>query len=101
MCTTAIDGLCEETVGTGAPSPLYVGPYREVYLRRVEEVAPLMDEVAAVLAGLGHSPGECMGVRLALEEAVVNGLRHGNGGDPAKRVRVRCYLSRRGVLAEV
>jgi serine/threonine-protein kinase RsbW len=101
MSTTAIEALNEETAVVGAPSAGDESPYREVSLRRVEEVAPFMEHVAAALAGLGYTPGDCLGVRLALQEAVVNGLRHGNGGDPAKRVRVRYSLGRKGVLAEV
>jgi serine/threonine-protein kinase RsbW len=40
-------------------------------------------------------------VRLALEEAVVNGLRHGNQGDPSKCVRVLYRVAPEAVLAEV
>jgi serine/threonine-protein kinase RsbW len=40
-------------------------------------------------------------VRLALEEAVVNGLRHGNGGDSSKRVRVRYRVDAETLLVEV
>jgi serine/threonine-protein kinase RsbW len=59
-----------------------------VSLHRAAEVAPLLDKVVATLAALGYPAHDCHGVRLALEEAIVNGLRHGNRGDPAKRVRV-------------
>jgi serine/threonine-protein kinase RsbW len=31
-------------------------------------------------------------VRLALEEALVNGFRHGNKGDTTKSVTVRCHV---------
>jgi serine/threonine-protein kinase RsbW len=79
----------------------FEGPHREVFLRRVEEVMPLLEDVAAALAGLGYTPGDCMGFRVALEEAIVNGLLHGNGGDPAKRVRVRYHVGPEAVVAEV
>jgi prepilin-type N-terminal cleavage/methylation domain-containing protein len=74
---------------------------REVRLHRADEVVPLLEEMAAVLDGMGCTPRDCVGVRLALEEAIVNGLRHGNGGDPAKCVRVRYRLSPAAVVAEV
>jgi serine/threonine-protein kinase RsbW len=64
-------------------------------------VGPLLDALTAALAGLGYSPEDRFGVRLALEEAVVNGLRHGNGGDPGKCVRVRYHVNAEGLLAEV
>jgi serine/threonine-protein kinase RsbW len=76
----------------------YVGG---VSLHRAAEVAPFLDELVAALADLGYSSRDCAGVRLALEEAVVNGLRHGNGGDPARRVRVRYHLRPDALRAEV
>jgi serine/threonine-protein kinase RsbW len=76
----------------------YVG---EVSLRRAAEVAPFLDDLAAALAGLGYSSHDCAGARLALEEAVVNGLRHGNGGDPTKCVRVRYHLGPDALRVEV
>jgi serine/threonine-protein kinase RsbW len=82
-------------------SPDPVLPVREVSLRRSEEVSPLLDDVIAGMAGHGYPPRTCWEWRLALEEAVVNGLRHGNGGDPAKRVRVRYLIGPEAVLAEV
>jgi serine/threonine-protein kinase RsbW len=75
--------------------------YQEANLRRPEEVGPFLDEVTSVLAGLGYSPQDQFGVRLALEEAIVNGLRHGNGGDPRKRVRVGYRVDAEALLAEV
>ena len=75
--------------------------WRDVSLHRTEEVVPLLDEVVATLAALGYSDRDCGGVRLALEEAIVNGLRHGNQGDPAKRVRVGYRAGPNTMLAVV
>jgi serine/threonine-protein kinase RsbW len=83
------------------PSTIFDGTYREVYLRRAEELAPFLEEVAAALAGLGCTPDACRDVRVALHEAVVNGLQHGNQGDPAKRVRVLYRLGPDALVAEV
>jgi serine/threonine-protein kinase RsbW len=77
------------------------GLEQEVSLRHAAEVAPLLQRFAAALDDRGYSPHDCMAVRLALEEAVVNGLRHGNGGDPSKQVRVRYRVTCAAVLAEV
>jgi serine/threonine-protein kinase RsbW len=73
----------------------------EVTLRRAAEVVPFLDALVEALAGLGYSCHDCAGTRLALEEAVVNGLRHGNGGDPARRVCVRYHVRPDALLAEV
>jgi serine/threonine-protein kinase RsbW len=75
--------------------------WRDVSLHRAEEVVPLLDEVVATLAALGYSDRDCGGVRLALEEAIVNGLRHGNRWDPAKRVRVGYRAGPNTMLAVV
>jgi serine/threonine-protein kinase RsbW len=99
MRTTADARSEEPPEGPWAPGA--EGPWIEVSLRRTEEATPLLDEVTATLSGLGCPPRVCMGVRLALEEAVVNGLRHGNRGDPAKRLRVRYRIGPEGVVAEI
>ena len=36
---------------------------------------------------------ECFGVRLALEEAVVNAIKHGNRMEPDKQVFIACELT--------
>jgi serine/threonine-protein kinase RsbW len=70
-------------------------------VRRADEVGAVVGGLAATMAAAGYSERDQFGVRLALEEAVVNGLRHGNGGDPSKEVRVCYAVSPQEVLAEV
>lgn len=36
---------------------------------------------------------DCFGVRLSLEEALVNAIKHGNRMDPAKKVYIACELT--------
>jgi serine/threonine-protein kinase RsbW len=61
----------------------------------------LLDQVEAAMTELGYPPRDVMGLRLALQEAILNALRHGNGGDPAKRAVVRYAVGPEEVLAEV
>src|SRR5262249_2088882 len=75
--------------------------YREANLRRPEEVGPILDTLTAVLAGLGYSPQDQFGGRVALDHAVVNGLRHGNKGHDGRGVGVRCRAQAEGLRAEV
>ncbi len=91
------------TSAMGAPVPgkTEEGIFREVCLRRIEELTPLLDEVVAELTGMGYSPTDCLGARMVLGEAIVNGLQHGNQGDPAKRVRVCYWIDPDTLLAEV
>ena len=100
MCSTG-ERTSERPVSAGPGAPCRGGYAGEVSLRRAAEVVPFLDGLVAALAGLGYPSRDCAAVRLALEEAVVNGLRHGNGGDPTKRVRVRCLLWPDALLAEV
>jgi len=93
------DVRSEQSLGEGAAAPQ--ARWRALSLRRAGEVAPLVEALAAEMAGLGYPQRDCLGVGLAVEEAVVNGLRHGNREDPAKQVRVRYRVSPGAVLAEV
>jgi serine/threonine-protein kinase RsbW len=77
------------------------GAWIEVCLSRSEEVVPVLEMVLAAMAECGFSGREQRDLRLALEEAVVNGLKHGNAGDPSKQVRLRYWVSSREALAEV
>ena len=99
--TAECNMLSEQTALAGLATPGGARSYREVYLRRPEEISPLLDDVMAVLAGFGYPRQDQFAARLGLEEAIVNGLRHGNGGDPAKCVRVRCHVDAEALLAEV
>ncbi len=44
---------------------------------------------------------EICGVHLALEEAIVNAIRHGNDSDVSKRVTIRCRLAHEKLWVEV
>jgi serine/threonine-protein kinase RsbW len=101
MRTTALGELLADTTREDTLMPGFEGPCQEAILHRADEVPPLVDDVVAALIDHGYSACDCNGFRLALEEAVVNALRHGNRSDPTKRVRV-CYLvGPKAVLAEV
>jgi len=55
--------------------------------RRAEE------EFLAAVEGRGYSDASVFALRLALEEAVVNGFKHGNQGDPDLTVDVAWSVS--------
>jgi serine/threonine-protein kinase RsbW len=65
------------------------------------ELALVLDPITAVMERLGYPGRDLFGVRLALEEALVNAVKHGNQGDPSKQVRVRYRVTAEEVLAEV
>lgn len=49
----------------------------------------IQDEIIAALESHGYGERDIFSVRLALEEAIVNAIKHGNQMDPGKRVHVR------------
>jgi serine/threonine-protein kinase RsbW len=57
--------------------------------------------VAEAMSRAGYSDKDVYGMRLALEEAVVNAVRHGNRCDPTKWVTVRYTVGPERVLVEV
>ena len=49
----------------------------------------------------GFNPNSIFATRLALEEALVNAIKHGNKLDPAKKVRVEAKVTRDRVEIEI
>lgn len=58
-------------------------PNDPVAARRVQE------DIESLLKTHRYDDGDIFGVKLALEEAIVNAMKHGNRMDPAKRVFIR------------
>lgn len=61
----------------------------------------VQERIIARMEELKFSTRDCFGMRLALEEALVNAIKHGNGLDPEKFVRVCCDLSDESVRVEI
>ena len=59
------------------------------------------DQLLARLQSLGYTHEALHGVRLALEEALVNAIKHGNQMDQAKRVHVRYRLGANSFAIEI
>lgn len=53
----------------------------------------LQERIIAAMESLNYSTRDVFGMRLALEEALVNAIKHGNRMDPSKNVRVQCLVS--------
>ena len=58
-------------------------------IRLPAEIGPFLERVVETLRAAGYAQKDEFGVRLALEEALVNAIKHGHRGDPAKQVQVR------------
>jgi len=53
----------------------------------------VLDEILAQLEENGWEQSDVFGIHLAVEEALVNAIRHGNESDPSKQVHIDCRLS--------
>lgn len=53
----------------------------------------VMDDLLEQLGLHGWEPADIFGIHLAVEEAIVNAIVHGNKLDPAKTVHVSCSVS--------
>lgn len=70
-------------------------------IHTMDEMNPVIARILDAMVQAGYSEKDCFGTRLSLEEAIVNALRHGNGGDPRKTVHIRFAVSNHLIVAEV
>jgi serine/threonine-protein kinase RsbW len=53
-----------------------------------EAAQSLAEDLLARVRAAEYSPRTCFAIRLALEEALINAIKHGNQRDPDKQIRV-------------
>lgn len=63
----------------------------------LNEAHQLQNEIEAALTAVAFAERDAFAVRLAIEEALVNAIKHGNKLDPQKKVHVRYAISRERV----
>ena len=78
-----------------------LGAWRSVKLHGQEEIIPAIDTIVHALEAADYSPKDTFAVRLALEEALVNAIKHGHEGDRSKEVHLRYQLSPERILLEI
>ena len=76
-------------------------PWREQALQTFAEIGAILDDVLAGMTAAGYPEKDRFAVRLALDEALANGIKHGNQHDPGKWVWLRYLVTPEAVLAEV
>jgi serine/threonine-protein kinase RsbW len=97
------EGSGRPCLESARPRPLIpdsAGPVA-LALRLPEEVVPALDRVSAALSAAGYPERDAFALRLALEEALVNALKHGHRCDPSKEVRLRYRVTAEEAVAEV
>jgi serine/threonine-protein kinase RsbW len=70
-------------------------------IRSTSDVGNALAPVLGAMVLAGYPEKDRFAVHLALEEALVNGIKHGNHGDPAKHVTLRFRVTEESVVAEV
>src|SRR5262245_48957037 len=64
-------------------------------------IAVVLDQVLDAMRLCDVPESACFSVRLAVDEAVVNAIKHGHGGDTSKHVTVRYKVDEEQIEVEV
>ena len=64
-------------------------------------IREVQDRLAELLVDLDYSDRDRFGVRLAVEEALVNAFKHGNGRDAARFIEVHCCVGSESLRVEI
>jgi serine/threonine-protein kinase RsbW len=75
--------------------------WRTVTIRSTSEVEHALAPVLGEMVLAGYPEKDRFAVRLALEEALINAVKHGNRGDPSKQVAARFRVTAESVVMEV
>lgn len=74
---------------------------QQVDVRTLVDISCLLRQLIDELRPLGYAEKDLFGIRLALEEALVNAVKHGNRNDPSKTVHVRYQSCSQQFLIEI
>ena len=61
----------------------------------------VQERIVQLLEELRYEERDVFGIRLAIEEALVNAIKHGNQMDPNKTVRITCLVAAHKVRIEI
>jgi serine/threonine-protein kinase RsbW len=70
-------------------------------LQATDEVVGCINGMLDALSPFAYPERDLFGIRLALEEALVNAIRHGHRNDTTKTVHVRFQATERQLLVEI
>jgi serine/threonine-protein kinase RsbW len=96
--------ICDQlnSVGQGSvPGELRREDWHVETLYAAADLGKCLDHVVATLSMAGWLAKEIFGIRLALEEAIVNAIKHGHQGDLTKPVLVWYSIDAGKILVEV
>ena len=76
-------------------------PRQTAQVRNTNDMNNVIGHILDLMAQAGFSERDQFGARLSLEEAIVNGIKHGNREDPGKFVLVSFAVDDRQMTTEV
>src|SRR5947207_14087427 len=74
---------------------------QRIHIHNLTEMNEALSRILQEMAAAGYSARDQFGVRLSLEEAIVNAIKHGNREDPAKFVELTYSVTGHQVLTEI
>jgi len=87
----------QEAVGQGARERVR----QPESIHSTSEMVRTLDAVYEAMTEAGFGEKDRFGVRIALEEALVNAIKHGHRGDTAKEVRIRYQVTTQWVVVVI
>lgn len=81
-------------------NPGFAG-WQQIGIRSLVEIQGLLNRLLDELLPLDFTHKERFNIRLALEEALVNAIKHGNRQDSAKTVHIRYQITSLQFLIEI
>jgi serine/threonine-protein kinase RsbW len=92
----------EESCCCEAVSPWFTraGGWRNAVCSRAE-ITQAIDTLTGAMVAAGYPEADVFGVRLALEEAITNAIKHGHRGNASLPVLLSYHVNAERVLAEV
>jgi len=76
-------------------------PFKVVIPNNLTAARQVEDRIMRQIESMGYSPHCVFGIRLALEEAMVNAFKHGNRGDESKQITVSYDIGPQRVVVRV
>lgn len=76
-------------------------PWQLERVRTSSQMIPVIEKVLSLMKSAGYPERDLFGMRLSLEEAIVNAIVHGNGEDPDKSVHIRYQMNSEQIVIEV
>jgi serine/threonine-protein kinase RsbW len=90
--------MCQQDL---VPREAGISVWRREAMQSVSDLERLVHLLGEAMTGAGYPDRDIFGMRLSLEEAVVNACKHGHQGDWTTPVAIRYHVGVDGVVVQV